>query len=96
MLFLEEELRNMLRLSGSLKEKVRLSGPQLAQNLYFFWREVNYMMKKTYKAPRLIVHGTVAQVTQASRVGSKLDRAINAGPGTPVGPLLNEISNSLS
>lgn len=54
------------------------------------------MMKKTYKAPRLIVHGTVAQVTQASRVGSKLDRAINAGPGTPVGPLLNEISNSLS
>ncbi len=86
----------MLRLSGSLKEKVRLSGPQLAQNLYPFRAGGELIMKKTYQAPRLIVHGTVAQVTQASRVGSKLDRAINAGPGDPVGPLLNEISNSLS
>lgn len=39
-------------------------------------------MKKSYQAPQLIVHGTVAQITQATTVGSHLDRTFVVG--TPV------------
>lgn len=40
-------------------------------------------MKKTYQAPRLVVHGTVAQMTQQTMTGSKLDRTLNAGSVPP-------------
>ena len=40
-------------------------------------------MKKTYQAPQLIVHGTVAQMTQMTTSGSKLDRTLNAGSVPP-------------
>lgn len=41
-------------------------------------------MKKTYQAPKLIVHGTVAQMTHATMNGSRLDRTLNAGSVPPV------------
>jgi hypothetical protein len=34
-------------------------------------------MKKPYHAPRLIVHGTVAQITQATSNGPFLDKTYN-------------------
>jgi len=43
-------------------------------------------MKKTYQTPRLTVHGTLAQVTQQTFKGSKLDRTLNAG--TVISPSL--------
>jgi len=39
-------------------------------------------MKKSYQAPQLIVHGTVAQLTQQTTVGTKLDKTFPIG--TPV------------
>ena len=39
-------------------------------------------MKKSYQAPQLIVHGTVAQLTQATTVGTKLDKTFPVG--TPI------------
>jgi len=36
-------------------------------------------MKKTYQTPQLTVHGTVAQITQQTTKGSKLDRTLIAG-----------------
>ncbi len=39
-------------------------------------------MKKSYTTPKLIVHGTVAQITQATTVGAVLDKTFYAG--TPV------------
>ena len=36
--------------------------------------------KKSYQTPRLTVHGDAAQLTQASLVGSRIDRTL----GTPL------------
>ncbi len=49
-------------------------------------------MKKSYQKPELIVHGTVAQLTQATTVGTKLDKTFPIG--TPVSVV--DIPNSLS
>ena len=49
-------------------------------------------MKKSYQTPQLIVHGTVAQITQATTVGTKLDKTYPVG--TPVNVV--DIPNSLS
>ena len=32
--------------------------------------------KKSYQTPRLTVHGDASQLTQATRVGNKLDRSL--------------------
>ena len=40
-------------------------------------------MKKNYQAPRLVVHGTIAQITQSNMVGTKLDKTLNAGTVAP-------------
>lgn len=71
---------------------MRLSGPQWAGHPIPFEKEVTNTMKKSYQTPQLIVHGTVAQITQATTVGTKLDKTYPVG--TPVNVV--DIPNSLS
>ena len=40
-------------------------------------------MKKSYNTPQLVVHGTVAELTQATTVGPVLDKTFPVN--TPVG-----------
>ncbi|BCM90921.1 hypothetical protein IAD21_02784 [Abditibacteriota bacterium] len=47
-----------------------------------FEREVKNYMKKSYTTPQLTVHGTVAQITQATNQGPVLDKTFYVG--TPV------------
>lgn len=49
-------------------------------------------MKKSYQTPRLTVHGTVAQITQATTSGLNLDKTFPIG--TPVNVV--DLPNSLS
>ncbi len=35
--------------------------------------------KKSYQAPRLTVHGDASQLTQATTIGTKLDRSLSTG-----------------
>ena len=44
-------------------------------------------MKKNYQAPRLIVHGTVEQVTQATFVLGRLDGTYNQNQVAGVDPI---------
>lgn len=39
-------------------------------------------MKKSYQAPRLVVHGTVAEMTQATTKGNLLDKTYTVN--TPI------------
>ncbi len=39
-------------------------------------------MKKSYQAPRLVVHGTVAEMTQATTNGARLDKTFTVN--TPI------------
>ena len=47
-------------------------------------------MKKSYQAPQLTVHGTVAQITQQTTKGTKLDKTLIAG--TPLSSVLGSAS----
>ena len=46
-------------------------------------------MKKSYQAPQLVVHGTVAQLTQATTKGGISDKTYPVN--TPIAPILNEL-----
>jgi len=43
-------------------------------------------MKKSYQAPRLTVHGTVAELTQSASRGKKFDGNFQLGVNAPLGP----------
>ena len=44
-------------------------------------------MKKSYESPRLTVHGTVEQVTQASQILGRLDGTYNQSSVAGVDPI---------
>jgi len=52
-------------------------------------------MKKSYQAPSLIVHGTVAELTQASSRGNKADRVITITAGLSTQAINDLINSSL-
>jgi len=49
-------------------------------------------MKKSYQAPSLTVHGTVAELTQATNVGQKLDKTLAIN--TPISVVLTSLKTS--
>ncbi len=51
-------------------------------------------MKKSYQAPQLIVHGTVAQMTQATNSGDRLDKTYTVNTPITVVNLPNSLKVS--
>ena len=49
-------------------------------------------MKKSYQAPSLTVHGTVAELTQATTAGAQLDKTLAVN--TPIGVVLQSLKVS--
>lgn len=50
-------------------------------------------MKKTYQAPSLTVHGDASQLTQATKIGTLIDRTFPVT--TPVAEVILALPNSL-
>lgn len=51
-------------------------------------------MKKSYSTPQLTVHGTVAEITQATTVGGVLDRTFPVGTPVPAVSIPTSLKNS--